>query len=251
MMKSKRLENKNIIITGCNRGIGNAILKMAVEEGANVWACARQYSQEFEEEIQLFSEKYNVWIKAVYFDLSDEDSIKKAMSSIIKEKLPIDVLVNNAGVAHGGLMQMTSIEKLKEVFQINYFSQILLMQLVSKVMVRQKSGNIINIASVGGIETNPGYLAYGSSKASVIWATQSIAKELGVYNIRVNAVAPGLTDTEMGRYKTKDELQKTIERTSLKRMADTCEIAKTVVFLASEEASFVTGHILRVDGGRS
>lgn len=249
-MRDRLLENKNIIITGCNRGIGRAVLELFVSQGGNIWACTRCRSAEFEKELYSLSEQYGVWIEPVYFDLADDESIKGAVSGILKEKRSIDILVNNAGIAYGGLMQMTPIHKLKEVFQINYFSQILIMQLAAKAMVRQNYGNIINMASAGGIETNPGYLAYGSSKASLIWATQSIAKELGVYNIRVNAVAPGLTDTAMGNYKPDDELNKTIERTSLKRMADPEEIAEAVLFLASEQSSFVTGHILKVDGGR-
>lgn len=250
-MDARLLENKNIIITGCNRGIGKAILELFAAHGGNIWACSRSYSKEFEEELISLSNQYGVWIKPVYFDLLDEAEIKEAVSGIIREKRPIDILVNNAGIAYGGLMQMTPINKLKEVFQVNYFAQIFIMQLVAKVMVRQKHGNIINMASVGGIESNPGYLAYGSSKASLIWATQSVAKELGIYNIRVNAVAPGLTDTSMGNYKSEEELNKTIERTSLKRMAKPEEIAETVLFLASEKSSFVTGHILKIDGGRA
>ncbi|MBR4126039.1 MAG: SDR family oxidoreductase [Alphaproteobacteria bacterium] len=123
-------------------------------------------------------------------------------------------------------------------------------QQVSKLMMRQKSGVIINMASVGGIETNAGYLAYGSSKAALIWATRCVSKELAPYGIRVNAVAPGLTKTEMGLYKPEEELNKTIGQTALKRMADVSEITNAILFLASEKASFITGHILSVDGGR-
>ena len=145
---------------------------------------------------------------------------------------------------------MTPISKLKEVFEINYFSQILMMQLVSRYMIRQKFGSIVNMASVGGIETNPGYLAYGSSKAALIWATKCIAKELGSYGIRVNAVAPGMTDTQMGHYKTEEELKKVIDSTSLKRFASAEEIANGIAFLASDLSSFTTGHVLVIDGGR-
>ena len=132
------------------------------------------------------SEENHVWIQPVYFDLSNEEEIKAGIKQIASDKQPIDILVNNAGIPYGGLMTMTPISKLKEVFEVNYFSQILMMQLVSRYMMRQKSGSIINMASVGGIETNAGYLAYGSSKAALIWATKCVAKELGVYNIRVN-----------------------------------------------------------------
>lgn len=244
------LKNKNAIVTGCNRGIGRVIVEEFAKNGANVWACARTPNAEFEAYLADLSAKHKVWLKPVYFDLCDAAALKSAVQNIFKEKLPVDILVNCAGVAHGGLLSMTTMEKLKEVFEVNYFSSVYLMQLVSKIMMKQKSGNIINIASVGGIETNAGYLAYGSSKAALIWATKSVSRELGKYNIRVNAVAPGLTKTQMGGYKNAEELEKTIQRTSLQRMAEPIEIANTVVFLASNVSSFVTGHILGVDGGR-
>lgn len=244
------LFSKNAVVTGANRGIGRSIVESFASEGANVWACARKQSDNFEKDMFELSKKYGVWIKPVYFDLSDEDAIKGGIKQIVAEKKLVDILVNNAGVAFGGLMTMTPLSKLKEVFQINYFSQVLMMQLVAKVMMRQRFGSIINIASVGGIKTNPGYLAYGSSKASVIWATQCVSKELAPYNIRVNAVAPGLTKTEMGFYKSEDELSNVVSGTAMKRMAKPEEIANGVVWLASDKSSFVTGHILSIDGGR-
>ena len=244
------LKNKNAIITGANRGIGFTTLQLFANNGCNVWACIRKPNPEFESQIKKIEEENHVWIKSSYFDLTNEDEIKTGIKQIASDKQPIDILVNNAGIPYGGLMTMTPISKLKEVFEVNYFSQILMMQLVSRYMMRQKSGSIINMASVGGIETNAGYLAYGSSKAALIWATKCVAKELGVYNIRVNAVAPGLTQTTMGNFKSEDELQKVINVTSLGRMATPEEIAKGIAYLASEDASFVTGHVLVIDGGR-
>ena len=242
---------KNVIITGSNRGIGSRVVELLASKGCNVWACARKKSDDFEARLKELSLKYSVWVKPVYFDLTDETQIKNGIKTIMADKQSIEVLVNNAGVPFGGLMSMTPISKLREVFEVNYFSQILIMQLVSRVMMRQKSGCIINMASVGGIETNPGYLAYGSSKAALIWATKCVAKELGPYGVRVNAVAPGFTDTSMGHFNKEEELNKMIEKTSLRRMATPEEIAKGVAYLASEDASFVTGHVLVIDGGRS
>lgn len=244
------LKGKNVIITGANRGIGLAALQKFIKEGCNVWACIRKSNPEFENHAQKLAQENGVWVKPVYFDLQNEDEIKAGIKQIASEKLPIDILVNNAGVPFGGLMTMTPLAKLKEVFEINYFSQILIMQLVARYMMRQKSGSIVNMASVGGINTDPGYLAYGSSKAALIWATKCVAKELGPYNIRVNAVAPGLTQTTMGNYKDEEELNKVIRNTSLGRMATPEEIANAIAFLASEDASFITGHILVIDGGR-
>lgn len=240
----------NAIITGANRGIGLATLKLFASKGYNIWACIRKPNEDFCLQAEEISKENNVWIKPIYFDLSKEDEIKAGIKQISSDKLSIDILVNNAGVPFGGLMTMTPLSKLREVFEVNYFSQILMMQLVSRYMMRQKSGCIVNMASVGGIETNAGYLAYGSSKAALIWATKCVAKELGQYGIRVNAVAPGMTNTSMGNFKSDNELQKVIEATSLKRMAEPEEIAKGIAYLAGEDASFITGHVLVIDGGR-
>ena len=244
------LKGKNVVVTGANRGIGRETVERFVSAGANIWACARKPYDEFESDMKQLGEKYDVRVKPVYFDLSDSEAVKSAIKAIAAEGMPVDVLVNNAGVPYGGLLMMTPIMKLREVFEVNYFSQILMMQLVGRLMMRQKSGVIINIVSVGGIETNPGYLAYGSSKAALIWATKSVSKELAGFGIRVNGVAPGLTKTTMGMYKTGEELNKVIKRSSLGRMAEPSEIVNAIEFLASDKASFITGTILNVDGGR-
>lgn len=246
----KELTGKNAVITGSNRGIGRTIVEKFAENGCNIWACARTQSEEFECDMNELSEKYNVSITTVYFDLMDEEDLKNGIKQIISEKKKIDILVNNAGIAFGGVLHMTSMKKLKEVFEVNYFAQINIIQMISKMMIREKSGSIINMASIGGIESEPGYLAYGSSKAAFIWATKMLSKELGRYGIRVNAVAPGLTKTEMGMYKSEEEIKKVIERTSLGRMAEKEEIANAVLYLASDKSAFVTGHILNIDGGR-
>lgn len=242
---------KTAIITGANGGIGKATLEKFAQSGINVWACIRKENLEFQGFCKDLENKYQVWIRVVSFDLRDENEIKKGIKSILAEKQPIDILVNNAGMAHGALLQMTSMETLKEVYQINFFAPVQIIQMVSKNMMKNKKGSIINVASVGGIEASPGYLAYGSSKSSLIWTTRMLARELGSYGIRVNAVAPGTTDTQMGYYKSEEELGKVIGKTSLGRMAKPDEIADGIYFLASDESSYITGDILKIDGGRT
>lgn len=248
------LDGKNAIVTGSAKGLGKAIAKAFVDEGANVWLCARKNTDEFSnfaDELNSIRSNYGGWVKPVFFDLADADARKDAIKGILKERVSVDILVNNAGVAFSGTLAMTSIDSLKDIFEVNYFAPLELMQLVSRQMIRQKSGVIINMASVGGIEAQPGYLAYGSSKSSLIWATRSIAKELAPYGIRVNAIAPGLIKTDMGFYKSEEELQKTIERTPMKRMGNPDEIAAAALYLASNMSSFMTGQIMQVDGGRA
>lgn len=247
---NRKLEGKNVIITGARRGIGHSVVEVFAENGANIWACARTADTEFEEDMKALAERNNVWIRPLFFELTDEEAVKTVIKEIQHEKQRVDVLVNNAGVPYGGTLQMTPESKLRDVFEVNFFAQIRIMQLVSRMMIRQKGGCIINVASVGGIEAGPGYLAYGSSKAALIYATKSVSHELGEYGIRVNALAPGLTDTSMGNYKTEGETEKVLARSSLHRMARPEEIAKTAAFLASDDASFITGHVLIADGGR-
>lgn len=244
------LKEKNVIITGARRGIGRAILELFAKNGANIWACCRSKSEEFESDLNDLAQMYGIWLQPVYFDLTDEGSVKCGIQEIIKEKKNIDILINNAGMPYGGLCTMTPIAKLKEIFQVNYFAQIQVMQLVLRVMMRQRSGCIVNMSSVGGIETAPGYLAYGSSKAALIYATKSVSREVGEYGIRINAIAPGLVETNMGEFKSQEEIEKIVSRSSLHRRAAVEEIAKCALFLASDQSSFVTGHVLIADGGR-
>lgn len=247
MAEEKKL---NAIVTGARRGIGRAIVELFAQKGINIWACASKENKEFEQDMKRLSEEYQVWIKPVYFDLANEEETTNALKEVIKEKQPIDILVNNAGVPYGNLMQMTPLKNLREVMEINFIAQIHVMQLISRVMMRQKSGSIINMGSVGGIEAREGYLAYGSSKAALLWATRSVSKELAKYNIRVNAVAPGLVESDMGMYKKTEEQEKILNEISMKRMGRPEEIAEAVYFLATDASSFMTGAIMNVDGGR-
>lgn len=244
------LRDKNVIIAGAKGGIGLATVKKVAENGGNIWACIRQEAPEFTAKIKEIADESGVWIEPVYFDMADEQQIKAAIRHISSEKKSIDVLINAAGIVYNGMFTMTSIGKLKEVFDINFFNQILIMQLVSRMMMRQKHGTIVNVASVSGIETTEGKLAYGSSKAAMIYATKAISKELAQYNIRVNAIAPGLTDTRMNATLSDESLQKVLERSSMHRMAKPEEIANSIVYLASEMSSFMTGQVMIVDGGR-
>ena len=244
------LKNKNTVITGCNRGIGKEIVRVFAENGANIWACVREESGTFSKYINNLEQKHSVSINPVYFDLSDEEQIKTGVKTIKETKEPVDILVNNAGVIFTALFQMTSMQKLKEMFEINYFSQMLLTQYISRIMMRQKSGSIINISSSAALEGNEGRTGYASAKAAMITSTKVLAKELAPYNIRVNAVAPGLTQTEMMESSTpEDALKETLNRICMKRVGQPEEIANSVLFLASDLSSYMTSQVLRVDGG--
>jgi 3-oxoacyl-[acyl-carrier protein] reductase len=249
MSASKLLSGKIALITGANRGIGKAIVELFAENGADVWACARKETTGFSNFLEEMKEKYQVMVKPLYFDLANEGEIKGALTGLIVNKERIDILVNNAGIAHGSLFQLTSLSKMKEVFEINFFSQVMVTQYIARIMIKQKEGCIINMVSIAGIDGDSGYTAYGSSKAALIFVTKTLSKELAVYNIRVNAIAPGLTETDMAGLMNEKAKDTMIKASSMKRMAKQNEIASTAVFLASDLAGFITGQVIRVDGG--
>ncbi len=240
----------NAVITGANRGIGKSMVEAFASAHYDIWACARSQNNEFESWLSEISSQYNVNIKPVYFDLSDENKVKEGINKIISEKRSVDVLINNAGIGYGGTLMMTPVSKIREVYEINVFAQINIMQRISRIMMKQKSGVIINICSVGGMEVNKGYIAYGSSKAAMVWLTKAAAKELGDFGIRVNGIAPGLVDTDMGHFKSETELQKVFDRMLIKRFGKPDEISQAALYLASDSAAFMTGQILVLDGGR-
>lgn len=244
------LTGKVALVTGSSRGIGKAILTKFAQEGADAYAHARKPADEHIAYCKELEQKYSVRIWPVYFDAADDSQIRSCVNIISRHNQQIDILVNNLGtVSDRQLFQMTSIPKMKEEFDINFFSQIYLTQYISRFMIRQKSGSIINISSCAGIDGNTGMLQYVSSKAALIGATKRIAIELGPYNIRVNSVAPGLTDTAMGQLMA-DELEKRIlSHQIFQRKAAPEEIANAVLFFASDLSGFITGQTLRVDGG--
>ncbi len=245
----KLLQGKNVIITGSRRGIGRAAVEAFAEHGANVWACARLQNDEFEKDMEQMSEKYGVWIKPIYFEMTDPTQMKSAVQQIRQEKLNVDVLVNNAGTTYDALLPMLSMEKAHDLFESNFFAHIQLTQLIARQMMRVKSGCIVSTASYLGFDGNRGQTMYSASKAAIYAMTKSLAKELSDYNIRVNAVAPGVVDTELIKTMSEEDFAKIMERCPMHRPAEPREIANMMVVLASDLSSYVTGQIIRVDGG--
>jgi len=244
------LQNKTVVVTGCNRGIGKKILEVFSANGATIYACVRNITEEFRTYLNEIKNKFNNQIIPIQFDLNDENQIKEAAKNVLLSNPSIDILVNNAATIHTALFQMTSIKKLKEVFETDFFSQALFTQYILKSMIKNKTGSILYISSTSALDGNEGRSAYSSAKASMIAQAKVLSREVGKYNIRVNTIAPGLTDTDMMRKNTSNEIiDEVTSRISLKRIADPEEIAKVALFLSSDLSSYITGQVIRVDGG--
>ena len=244
------LTGKNAVVTGANRGIGAAILAEFAAQGANVWACARREEPCFLEMCARLTQEHGVWIEPVIFDLADEDGIKAGVQQIRIGKKPVDILVNNAGVIpENRLFLMADPAEMQRVFAVNFFAAMQLTQRVAKLMVRQKAGAIVNICSIAALDGEPAQMEYVASKAALVGATRKLASELGAYGIRVNGIAPGPTQTDMLAAMEEGLRSRMEAATLLHRLAEPQEIASVAVFLASDMASYMTGQILRVDGG--
>lgn len=242
------LEGKTAIVTGGSRGIGEAIVKLFINEGANVYSLSRSEGRMYDEFSKLTNSKgsFFKWIKA---DLSNRDSIKNTLTEILEETPSIDILVNNAGITKDGFIFRMKDEDWDDVITTNLTSAFELCRGLTRTMIKQKSGSIINISSVVGIIGNAGQVNYSASKAGLIGLSKSLAKELASKSIRVNAVAPGFIDTSMTEAlgeKAREALEGVIP---LKRTGKPEEIAQAVLFLASENSSYITGQVIAIDGG--
>lgn len=241
------LANKIALVTGCNRGIGAAVARQFAEQGAVVYANARVPGSLS----HLTKKSYEQGqIIPVYFDVTNRDAVRDAIIRIKNEQGRLDCLVNNAGILVDTLITMLDRKTLRDIYEVNVFSLFDLMSFAARMMAKKRSGSIINIASICGDEGGMrGQTAYSSSKGAVIALTKTAAKELGQYNVRVNAVSPGFIDTDMFRSGPKEIQQQLTRGVYLEgRVGSSDEVAKVCLFLASDLASYVNGENIRVDG---
>lgn len=245
----KLLEGKNVIITGTKKGMGKEMVEACAMHGASVWAHARSLTPEFEEQCKTIAYKYGVEVRPLCFELTDYDAMKEAVKSIQKSKIPVDVLINNAGVTYNALFQMSRIDEVRNQLEVNFFAPYIFTQYIVKLMVQKKKGSIVNISSTAGQDGNSGKSAYGASKAALIAMTKSIAEEMGPSGIRANCIAPGVTNTEMLATMPDYIVEDEINSCSLRKLGEPMDIANTAVFLASDLSSYITGQTIRVDGG--
>lgn len=246
----RQLEGKSAIITGARSGIGLATLRLFAENGCNVWAVIHRDDDDFICIVKELQTQYDVWIKPVHIDLGDADSIKAGMKDILQQRIPIDILVNAAGiVSPNRLFTMTKMDDIRKVMDVNFFSALALIQLSCKSMMRQRKGSIINIASIAAWGEDTSQLEYAVSKAAMVCATKKLSRELGGAGIRVNAIAPGLTKTKMLDGIENDSLALLKKGMAYHRFGTPEEIAKVCLFLASDDSSLITGETIKADGG--
>ncbi|MGI6161400.1 MAG: SDR family NAD(P)-dependent oxidoreductase [Christensenellales bacterium] len=245
---SGSLNGKICLVTGAGHGIGRAIAEQFAMEGATVYANELKEGS-MDEWVAQYTGGGRQSVIPMYFDITDAAAAKEAIMRIRREQGRIDVLVNNAGLASNELLGMISRDMLRRMFEVNVYAVIELIQLVSRLMSRQKSGSIINISSIVGVRGDRGRVAYSASKGAVISLTRSASKELAPSGVRVNAIAPGITNTGMLAIAAEDKLQARIDGIGMGRLAEPIDIANACVFLASDKSAYITGQILGVDGG--
>lgn len=241
------LYGKTALVTGAGRGIGNKTAERFAEEGAVVYAAdlIEGSMDGFAEECRA---KYKTDVIPLYFDVTDETEARKAVLKIKQEKGRIDILVNNAGIMRDNLIGMIGRQLMQDVFDINVFAVISMVQLVGRLMTGQKSGSIINISSIAGVEGAAGQLVYSASKGAVASLTKAAAKELAPDGIRVNAVAPGLINTGLLQAIGSRRIQENLKNVKMGRLGEPIDVANAIVFLASDLSAYVTGEVIGVDG---
>lgn len=245
------IENKIVLITGSSRGIGNAIAREFVKGKAKVVVCGSKL-ENAEKAVEEIKKDLNInedILLPVGINIKDSEDIKRVVEEVITKWGRIDVLINNAGITSNVSLLDSTDEEFKEMFDINFFGVVSLTREVVKHM-KDTGGSIINTSSMVGTYGGRNQSAYASSKFAINGLTKSLAKELGMYNIRVNAVAPGVVGTDMVRDNVSEEMKAGLMRmTPLARMAEPKDLAGIYLYLASDASAFTTGTIIGVDGG--
>ncbi|MBB5149897.1 MULTISPECIES: 3-oxoacyl-[acyl-carrier-protein] reductase [Ureibacillus] len=243
-----KLDGKTAVVTGASRGIGRAIALELAKEGANIvvnYSGSKEKADEVVEEILKIGKK----AIAVQANVADNESVQNLMKTALDEFGSIDILVNNAGITRDNLLMRMKEEEWDEVIQTNLKGVFLCTKAVTRQMMKQRSGRIINIASVVGVTGNAGQANYTAAKAGVIGLTKTTSRELASRNILVNAVAPGFITTEMTDALPEDIKNSMLSQIPLAKLGKPEHVAKAVVFLASDDAEYITGQVLHVDGG--
>lgn len=242
------LQGKNALVTGASRGIGRAIALELARHGANVavnYAGNEQKAQDVVEEI----EKTGVQSFKVQADVANEAVVKEMAKQVIDQFGSMDILVNNAGITKDNLLMRMKEEEFDQVINTNLKGVFICTKAVTRYMMKQRSGKIVNVASIVGVSGNPGQANYVAAKAGVIGFTKSAAKELATRNILVNAVAPGFIATDMTDALTDEQRGNMLAMIPLAKLGMAEDVAKVVRFLASDDANYITGQTIHVDGG--
>ncbi|MFC0301457.1 3-oxoacyl-[acyl-carrier-protein] reductase [Virgibacillus soli] len=242
------LTNKTALVTGASRGIGRAIALELAKQGANVvvnFSGNKEKASAVVEEIK----KLGCKALAIQANVADEDSVKEMIKTTISEFGSLDILVNNAGITKDNLLMRMKVEDFEDVIDINLKGVFICTKAVTRQMMKQRAGKIINVASIVGVSGNPGQANYVAAKAGVIGLTKTTAKELASRNILVNAIAPGFIATDMTDALTDEQKESMLQMIPLSRLGEPGDIAKVVRFLASDDANYITGQTIHIDGG--
>jgi len=241
------LDGKVALITGCNRGIGKEIARTFVLNGAIVYANARRVGS-----LNILIEELPIHLRPsiipTYFDVNDTNLVRQVFVQIHKEQQHLDCLVNNAGIMKDALIGMVTKKLMLELFETNVFAVMDLMQYAVKLMSKQKSGSIINISSIAGTNGHAKQIAYSATKGAVVSITKTAAKELAEKNIRVNAIAPGIIETELLSEINSHTMENLKLNIGMGRLGTTNDVANLALFLASDLSEYITGQTIGVDG---